>query len=65
MVNIVTNRMEFGPRALLSTSTLFLPTKENAEKNNRMNGRNEVMPFAPVCLEKELTNLFLNTNMNE
>lgn len=58
MVNIVTNRMEFGPRALLSTSTLFLPTKENAEKNNRMNGRNEVMPFAPVCLEEELTNLF-------
>lgn len=58
MVNVVNGNMEFGPRALCNTSTLFLPTAENAKKNNRMNGRNEVMPFAPVCTVSNAKRLF-------
>lgn len=48
IVNLVCSRMEFGPRALCNTSTLFLPTKENAQTNNLINERNEVMPTCPV-----------------
>lgn len=47
-VNLVRGRMEFGPRALCNTTTLALPTQEIAEEINRINGRNSVMPFAPV-----------------
>lgn len=58
IVNIVTGNMEFGPRALCHTSTLFLPTAENAHYNNQMNGRNEVMPCAPVCKSENAYILF-------
>lgn len=58
IVNIVGRYMEFGPRALCSTSTIFLPTSDNAHCNNHMNGRNEVMPCAPICTEENAVKLF-------
>ena len=64
IVNVVQGNMEFGPRALCNTSTLALPTKENAEYINKVNKRNEVMPMAPVTKAKwvNLFNLFKNKN---
>lgn len=58
--NFVSSRMEYGPRALGHTSSLFLPTKENADINNRLNNRNEVMPFAPLIHDANLINVFNN-----
>lgn len=58
IVNIVTRNMEFGPRALCNTSTIFLPTSKNTHCNNEMNGRNEVMPCAPVCTKANAIKLF-------
>lgn len=58
IVNIVTRNMEFGPRALCNTSTIFLPTSENVHCNNAMNGRNEVMPCAPICTKENAVKLF-------
>lgn len=58
IVNIVTRNMEFGPRALCNTSTVFLPTSQNTHCNNVMNGRNEVMPCAPICLKENAVKLF-------
>lgn len=58
IVNLVIGNMEFGPRALCHTSTLFLPTSENVHCNNTMNGRNEVMPCAPVCTRENAYELF-------
>lgn len=58
IVNLVIGNMEFGPRALCHTSTLFLPTSENTHCNNVMNGRNEVMPCAPVCTRDNAGELF-------
>lgn len=58
IVNIVTRNMEFGPRALCNTSTIFLPTSENVHCNNVMNNRNEVMPCAPICSKKNAEALF-------
>lgn len=48
IVNVIEGNMEFGPRALCSTSSVFLPTKELVAINNSMNKRNEVMPCAPI-----------------
>lgn len=50
IVNVFQGHMEFGPRALCNTSTLALPTRENAMYINKLNKRNEVMPMAPVIL---------------
>lgn len=58
IVNIVRENMEFGPRALCSTSSLFLPTTENVARNNSMNKRNEVMPCAPVILSSNVQHMF-------
>ena len=58
IVNIVYGDLEFGPRALCHTSTLFKPLQINANINNAMNGRAEVMPTAPVILEKNLDFFF-------
>ena len=52
IVNIVTGAMEFGPRALCNTTSLFLPTNELVALNNTFNNRNEVMPCAPVIKEE-------------
>jgi carbamoyltransferase len=58
IINIIGEYMEFGPRALCSTSTIFLPTKYLVDKNNKMNGRNEIMPCAPVVLPECYPKLF-------
>ena len=58
IVNIVLGAMEFGPRALCHTTSLFLPTSENTANNNFINSRNEVMPCAPVMIEDNLNYFF-------
>jgi carbamoyltransferase len=58
VVNLVTNKMEYGPRALGHTSSIFLPTEDLARGNNALNKRNEVMPFAPLILNSNLPNVF-------
>lgn len=58
LVNVVFGNMEFGPRALGNTSTIFLPTVDNVANNNSMNRRNEVMPCAPICTEDNAHILF-------
>lgn len=58
IVDLVVGNMEFGPRALCNTSTLFLPTAANVAYNNHMNMRNEVMPCAPVCTYSNAIKLF-------
>lgn len=62
IVNVVRRNMEFGPRALCSTSTLFLPTSDNLDLNNKINGRNEVMPCAPVVSIKNYKHIFSDVN---
>ena len=62
IVNVIRRNMEFGPRALCSTSTLFLPTSDNLDLNNKINGRNEVMPCAPVVSIKNYEKLFSDVN---
>lgn len=54
IVNTVTGSMEFGPRALCNTSTLALPSSQNVAAINALNGRDTVMPFAGVMLDKNL-----------
>lgn len=58
LVDVVFGNMEFGPRALGNTTTLFLPSVENAADNNHMNHRNEVMPCAPICTFANAIELF-------
>ena len=58
IVNIVYGNMEFGPRALCNTSSVFLPNAELTAENNANNKRNEVMPCAPVCTQFAAANLF-------
>lgn len=58
LVNVVFGNMEFGPRALGNTSTIFLPSVANTAHNNRMNNRNEVMPCAPICTVENAVCLF-------
>jgi predicted NodU family carbamoyl transferase len=50
--------MEFGPRALCNTSTLSLPTLQNAEFINKMNDRTNEMPFALVMTDGQAKDLF-------
>lgn len=58
IVDLVHGAMEFGPRALMHTSSLFIPTVQNTAQNNSNNLRNEVMPCAPVLLKKNADILF-------
>ena len=58
LVDVVCGNMEFGPRALGHTSTLFLPSAHAAALNNIMNKRNEVMPCAPICNAEQAVELF-------
>lgn len=58
LVNVVKSRMEFGPRALCSTTTLANPTKSNVEIINDLNDRDTVMPMAPVMLAHEVADYF-------
>lgn len=59
IVNLVTGNMEFGPRALCNTSTLFLPTADLVKQNNTNNGRNDIMPCAPVITRDFADKLFI------
>lgn len=63
IVNLVRSNMEFGPRALTRTSTLALPTQENVDYINHVNGRNTIMPMAPVLTLTAALNLFDDIEM--
>ena len=64
IVDLVHGAMEFGPRALMHTSSLFIPTVENTAQNNLNNLRNDVMPCAPVILKKNADILFGAENID-
>lgn len=51
--------MEFGPRALCNTTCLALPRLDLVEEINAINGRDNVMPMAPVVTE-EFANKWFN-----
>ena len=53
IVNVMTDDLEFGPRALGSTTTLALPTKKNVSYINKLNSRDDAMPMAPQILESK------------
>lgn len=53
IVNVLTDNLEFGPRALGSTTTLALPTKKNVSYINKLNHRDDAMPMAPQILESK------------
>ncbi len=54
--------MEFGPRALCNTSTLAMPTLDNVAIINKYNGRNTVMPMAPVVTREFFEKNFKDTD---
>jgi carbamoyltransferase len=64
IVHLIDKNMEFGPRALCSTSSVFLPTQKNVDNNNYINGRNEVMPCAPVMVKENLGFFFDKNEYN-
>jgi carbamoyltransferase len=58
-VNLVRGRMEFGPRALCNTTTLArADDMAIVDEINRINGRNTVMPFAPVIWHEYADKIF-------
>ena len=61
-VNLVRGSMEFGPRALCNTSTISLPHMSCVERINHANGRNTVMPMAPVMTRGLYDEIFLAGN---
>lgn len=59
MVNVVKGNMEFGPRALCNTSTIAkADDMEIVNHINEINGRNTVMPFAPVMMRDTYESIF-------
>ncbi len=58
LVNVVKSNMEFGPRALCSTTTLSMPTNNNVMIINELNERDTVMPMAPVILDENIGYFF-------
>jgi len=62
IVNVVKGAMEFGSRALGNTSTIMLPTKENADYVNIINGRDSIMPMAPMVLAPEMDKTFMHAD---
>jgi len=54
MVQVIQGSMEFGARSLCNTCTLALPSKVNVRKINEINGRNTIMPMAPVVVPEML-----------
>ena len=66
IIGLFQGRMEWGPRALSSRSILANP--KNKEINNKLNkrlNRSEFMPFAPVVLEDDMKDIFLDWNEND
>ena len=59
-IQVHVGNMEFGPRALGNTSTIMEPTMEMVEKINALNGRDTVMPMAPI-----VTEAFAKTNFRD
>lgn len=57
MVFVMRGPMEFGPRALGNTSCISTPYVENTELINKMNGRPNVMPMAPM-ISTDLANKY-------
>jgi predicted NodU family carbamoyl transferase len=64
IVNTVTGPMEFGPRALCNTTTLALPTEKNVATINSLNGRDTVMPMAPVMLKQYAHEFFSHQDIS-
>ena len=64
IVDLVHGAMEFGPRALCDTSSIFIPSTENTAQNNANNLRNEVMPCAPICTRENADILFGKENID-
>ena len=64
IVDIIFGNMEFGPRALCNTSSIFLPRAELTAENNANNLRNEVMPCAPICTNENASKLFNAEELN-
>ena len=60
----MTGNLEFGPRALCSTTTFAQPSEHNFKYINKLNGRNAVMPFAPVILERNAEKYFGREQIN-
>jgi predicted NodU family carbamoyl transferase len=58
IVNIMTGNLEFGPRALGSTTTMALPTKKNVAYINLLNDRDDAMPMAPQILASKTKKYF-------
>lgn len=65
IINLVKGDMEFGPRALCNTSTLALPTKQNVDRINKANGRNTIMPMAPVMTEEVYKDMFARADRDK
>ena len=63
IVNVIMPSMEFGPRALGSTSTIAKPTLENVELINKLNDRTFVMPMAPM-MTKDQFNKYAKSGKN-
>lgn len=63
IVNLIRERVEFGPRALCLTSSLALCTPAHVEMINTANGRNTVMPMAPVMLARSARQLFSEADL--
>jgi carbamoyltransferase len=61
IVCICHDKMEFGPRALCHRSILYNCKDKSINEwlNKRLN-RTEFMPFAPVCLEEDANELFID-----
>ena len=59
---VVMGNMEFGPRALGHTTCLALPTMEMVDTINKLNGRDTVMPMAPMVTEEVANSLFVGTD---
>jgi len=64
IVNTVTGSMEFGPRALCNTTTLSLPFNDNVATINSLNGRDTVMPMAPVMLKQHAHAFFNHSDIS-
>ena len=63
IVQVLTGNMEFGPRALCNTSTLSIGYNDNVDLINSINGRNTVMPFAPVTTSELAKEIFDNDQL--
>lgn len=55
---IFRGNMEFGPRALCNTTCLVAPHQSFVEEINTINGRDSVMPMAPVVTEEFAFKMF-------